>query len=145
VASIHDSSAPQLSSFAESAEAVKVYQEQVLDINIEHWYELIPEFTFRTEFVAISIAAGQLFVDSYLAYEEHKKQILFETLDASAVFVPPADIQSRTDELLLRPLQAAVERVRRGADAPVFIKVGPLLRWSPLVVLCGLLLTVGRG
>jgi hypothetical protein len=41
-----DSSAPQLATFAESAEDVRVYQNAVLDINIESWYPLIADFTF---------------------------------------------------------------------------------------------------
>ena len=65
--SVRDSSAPQLRDFAESAEEVREYQNSVLDINIEQWYDLIPEFTFATEFVAIGREAGQLFVDSFLA------------------------------------------------------------------------------
>jgi hypothetical protein len=46
----------------------------VLDVNIEHWYDLITDFTMATEFVPIPFAANQLFIDSYEAYMEHNRR-----------------------------------------------------------------------
>ena len=120
--SVRDASAPQLRDFAESAEEVREYQNSVLDINIEQWYDLIPEFTFPTEFVAISREAGQLFVDSFLAYEGHKKRVTLGQLEPTSEYVPPLQIQERVNTLLLSPLQAAVGRVRDAPEHPVFIK-----------------------
>jgi hypothetical protein len=118
---VRDSSAPQLTGFAESAAEARVYQDAVLDINIEAWYPLLQDFTFVTEFVPLTPAAGQLFVDSYNAYETHKKRVLLQELPSDAQYTPPADIQRRTDELAVE-LQEAIDRVRCSASEPVFIK-----------------------
>ena len=117
---IRDASAPQLTGFAETAEQVREYQDAVLDINIEAWYPLIAGFTFATEFVPMSPADGQLFVDSYLAYEAHLKRQIVESLPPSD-FVPPPELAEATGRLS-DILQAAVERVRGGDGLPVFIK-----------------------
>ena len=115
-----DSSAPQLATFAESAEDVRVYQNAVLDINIESWYPLIADFTFPTEFVPMTQADGQLFVDSYLAYEAHLKRQTTHGLPPSE-FVPPPELVERAAAMAER-LQLAVESVREAEGKPVFIK-----------------------
>jgi hypothetical protein len=117
---VRDSSAPQLSGFAESAEQVRDYQDTVLDINIETWYPLITEHTFATEFVAMTPADGQLFVDSYLAYENHLKRQITEEL-APTEFVMPVEMAEHVSAVA-ELLQAAVERVREAEGRPVFIK-----------------------
>ena len=117
---VRDVSAPQLTGFAETAEAAREYQDTVLDINIESWYGLVEEYTFPTEFVPMEPADGQLFVDSYLAYEEHLKRGILEERPAGP-FVPPPELAERTARLASK-LQAAIERVRGGEGHPVFIK-----------------------
>jgi hypothetical protein len=92
----------------------------VLDINIESWYPLIEDFTFPTEFVPITPADGQLFVDSYLSYEAHLKRQITEERRPSE-FVPPDELAERTGAMARR-LQVAVESVRRAEGEPVFIK-----------------------
>ena len=117
---VRDASAPQLFGFAETAEQLREYQDCVLDINIESWLPLIEEFTFATEFVPLSPGSGQLFVDSYLAYEAHLKTAVAEGR-AAGQFAPSLELTERTARLA-STLQAAVERVRATDGAPVFIK-----------------------
>lgn len=119
-AAVRDASAPQLASFAESAEQVREYQDSVLDINIESWYPLIADYTFPTEFVPMTPSDGQLFVDSYLAYEAHLKRQIVEGRQPSQ-FAPPAELAERAAAMAER-LQVAIESVRHGEGEPVFIK-----------------------
>ena len=41
------------------------YQSQVLDINVEEWYDLIKDETFYTEFVPITIDDAKVFLQAY--------------------------------------------------------------------------------
>ena len=56
--------------FSSPAE-IETYQDTVLDVNIENWYELIKDHTMKTAFVPIPFQAHQLFIDSYEACKFH--------------------------------------------------------------------------
>lgn len=123
---VHDSSAPQLSGFMEAAGDTKVYQDGVLDVNIESWYPLIREHTFATEFHPISLDDGQLFIDSYLAYEQHQKGAAVRgAAGPAAAYSPPPELAARVARLAAG-LDRCIDSVRGGSAADtgrgVFIK-----------------------
>jgi hypothetical protein len=67
-----DFSSPQTHNlFAESPEAFTQYQSNVLDINLEEWYNLIAPYTFTTEFMELTTVDAQIFVDNFLFTHEH--------------------------------------------------------------------------
>lgn len=61
---IRDFSNPKLAGFLTDAE-VDNYQNEVLDLNIESWYEIIKDFTFPTFFCPIELDDAHFFVDTY--------------------------------------------------------------------------------
>ncbi len=81
-----DFSSPKLAGFVSDAQ-IRDYQEGVLDLNIECWYETLRECTFETVFCPIEFADAKLFVDVYeKAFRDEKKlevgTNLSEILDA---------------------------------------------------------------
>lgn len=65
----HDTSPPLLTTyFAETPAEISSYQECALDINLEQWVHLIPDYTFRTMFLPISLENAQTFVYAFEAF-----------------------------------------------------------------------------
>ena len=69
---VNDSSSP-LTKLEIDENAVSSYQNSVLDINIEHWIDLIRSFTFETQFLDLSPQDAELFEKSYEILEVEKK------------------------------------------------------------------------
>jgi hypothetical protein len=61
---VRDYSNPKLAGFLSETDVTK-YQDTVLDLNIECWYDLIEPCTFKTVFCPISLADAKLFVQVY--------------------------------------------------------------------------------
>lgn len=59
-----DFSSPKLAGFTSETEVIQ-YQEGVLDLNFERWYEILSECTFPTVYCPIDIVEAKLFVSIY--------------------------------------------------------------------------------
>jgi len=57
-----------------SESTIADYESRVLNTNIEEWIDLIPDHTFETKFLELSIEDAQLFISSYKILEEEKKR-----------------------------------------------------------------------
>lgn len=91
-----DRSCPKISNqFAETEKDYNAYQETVLDIIIEEWYDLLAPYTFTTEFIPISEEEAQLFVDHfYIETSLHDNGETFEALTSSV------DLEKLNKEIL---------------------------------------------
>jgi hypothetical protein len=88
---------------------IENYQNSILDINMDTYYEALKDFTFETKFLPFSINDAKAFMAAYDFLKEHK------TLDGLAVEV----------KTTLSALEAGVQRVIdevRGKDDCVFVK-----------------------
>eukprot|EP00040_Diaphanoeca_grandis_P041754 m.263444 g.263444 ORF g.263444 m.263444 type:complete len:365 (+) comp50435_c0_seq1:183-1277(+) len=119
---MRDGSRPQMKCGEMTAKETEQYQESVLDVNIEHWYDLIKEFTFETKFLPFDRQVGQLFIECYTDYEQHQKDGIRAGGNLGP-YMPAQQLQTRVYELE-QSLQATIEAVRLSdnVDAPVFIK-----------------------
>lgn len=120
----NDSSGPKLDFKSEqkAAEDLKKYQATVLDINLEHWIKLIPEYTFKTEMMELTTDHGKLFISNYKEYESYRKnKVIKGERDDGYDFKPNTKIQKDIDELSSN-FQKVVDLVREGDSGCVFVK-----------------------
>ncbi|KAJ5066361.1 hypothetical protein M0811_13740 [Anaeramoeba ignava] len=69
-----DSSKPDITAKEYDENEIKIYQNKVLDINIEEWLDLIPEFTFKTKLFPLKYEDAELFFQAYeLKMKENKE------------------------------------------------------------------------
>eukprot|EP00457_Paulinella_chromatophora_P003868 gb/GEZN01003876.1/.p1 GENE.gb/GEZN01003876.1/~~gb/GEZN01003876.1/.p1 ORF type:complete len:466 (+),score=88.26 gb/GEZN01003876.1/:52-1449(+) len=124
VGKMRDSSVPNLSLAAmnvESKDSEEAYRASVLECNIESWITKLGPHTFPTELLPISKEDGQLFMDSYQAFETYHKKCQMLGVAANN-FNPPPRLAKKA-MVLMGKLQATIEKVQEGdATRPVFVK-----------------------
>lgn len=102
---VNDSSAPKLKGFISEGD-IRKYQDDVLDVNLEHWISLLGDITFHTEFYPITLEDAQTFIDSYDSYEKK---------------VPFSDDITKRLSSIENGLQKVIENVKKN-DSGVFVK-----------------------
>eukprot|EP00854_Cymbomonas_tetramitiformis_P002288 gene2288-3007_t len=123
----NDLSAPLTGAqFAETDEKWNEYHLKVLDINLEEWIHLIPEYTFKTELMPITPEDADIFVQSYLEYESHLDHATLvgksdARLSAMGSFTPSNTLLQRAEELQRR-LQSVFDLLIDGNTSGVFVK-----------------------
>ena len=112
-----DFSNPKLAGFLTEKD-VQEYQNNVLDCNIETWYEIIKDCTFKTKFCSISQQDAKLFVDVYERIFRNKDSKEIGDMIEWRGFLKPDEIQ------LLSSLESKVEISLQDyvADGFAFVK-----------------------
>ncbi|KAJ6254512.1 cell division cycle protein [Anaeramoeba flamelloides] len=87
-------------------EDLSQFQKEQLDINIEEWLDLIPEYTFKTEYYPLPMELGKLFMEAY------------ETRQKTGKITE--EIKEKLKEYA-NSIQKVIERVKEDSDG-VFIK-----------------------
>eukprot|EP01052_Picozoa_sp_SAG31_P017395 SAG31_NODE_1188_length_9481_cov_14.760819_4_plen_440_part_00 len=107
---------------ADQARAQREYEATTLDVNIEAWYHLIPEFTFYTEFLPFDMETGLLWREAFAEYERYKIE-REQAGEPATGWRPSCEIVAKTAKLKT-DLQAVIDHVRgtNDGDVPVFIK-----------------------
>lgn len=96
-----DYSNPKLAGFLSEKE-IQSYQNNVLDCNVETWYEFIKDFTFKTTFCPISEREAKLFIDVF--------ERIFRNKDSSEIgSIEWRSILTEEEKDLLKSLESKIE------------------------------------